>query len=51
MTDLGVMPGAAYSFPFGINQSGQVFGYDDMGAWVWTNGALHGPKFNVWSKN
>jgi len=44
MTDLGLLPGMTDSFPVGMNQSGQVFGYGYDGlfkAWVWTNGALH----------
>jgi probable HAF family extracellular repeat protein len=41
MMDLGVLPGVTFSTPFGMNRSGQVFGHDDFGSWVWTNGALH----------
>jgi probable HAF family extracellular repeat protein len=41
MTDLGVLPGVTFSTPIGVNQAGQVFGHDDFGSWVWTNGALH----------
>jgi len=40
MMPLGGLPGVTFSTPFGINQSGQVFGHDDFGTWVWTNGAL-----------
>src|SRR5262249_27413286 len=38
---LGGPSGDPFSAPLGINQLGQVFGHDDQGAWVWTNGALH----------
>jgi probable HAF family extracellular repeat protein len=46
MTDLGFLPGRTWSTPFGMNQSGQVFGHDYplSGSWVWTNGALHEPS-------
>lgn len=44
MTDLGILPGGAYSYAYDINDAGQVMGYANVGwdaaAFFWENGTM-----------